>query len=112
MRRLSVASLDSGAQSPVYDKDPSAAAVRMDPRARAARPGYLFGGIAGLRVRRGCPPPDITPDITMAANGIPGLVGAGTPRAAASCHMSVVDQQGGRWYVEDIRASQQSMGVR
>jgi hypothetical protein len=175
VRRLSVASLDSGAESPVYGEDPSAPAGRMDPEARpprsgaatatplsaangepakpgvplsasneglvvsagpvwppappvvslpearqasadasaqhapaSQRSGFLFGGIARLRVPQGCP----AHDATMAVNQIPGQIGAGAPRLAASHDMSVVDQQSGRWYAEDIRTSTQSMGVR
>ena len=41
MRRLSVASLDSGAESPVYGGEPSASAGRTDP---AAKPPWAGGG--------------------------------------------------------------------
>ena len=37
-------------------------------------------------------------------------VGAGASRLATTHDMSVVDQQSGRWYVKDIRASTQPMG--
>jgi hypothetical protein len=175
VRRLSVASLDSGAESPVYGRDSSAPAGRTNPEARppwpgavaatplstapgeptklgvplyasndglvvsagsvwlpvppavalsgarsasadagaqgapaSQRPGFLFGGITRLRVPQGWP----ARDMTIAANWVPGRVGAGASRLAASYDMSVVDQQSGRWYVEDIRASTQPMGVQ
>ena len=43
---------------------------------------------------------------------IPRQVVPGAPRLATSCDMSVVDQQSGRWYVKDIRASTQPMGTQ
>jgi hypothetical protein len=69
VRRLSVASLDSGAESPVYGGELS---------------NWLLPGQAGILA----------------------------PRLAANCDMSVVDQQSGRWYVKDIRASTQPMGTQ
>src|SRR5215470_15348284 len=39
VRRLSVASLDSGAESPVYGEEPSAAADHIDPEVKPQRVG-------------------------------------------------------------------------
>jgi hypothetical protein len=88
VRRLSVASLDSGAESPVYGEEPSASADR-DP---AAKSPWADGG--GL-------------DWTT-----PGQVGTVASRLAETDDMSVVDQQSGRWYVKDIRASTPPMGTQ
>jgi conjugative transposon protein TcpC len=68
-----------------------------------------FGGITSLQVPQG----EATRDITVTVDWtIPGQVGTGAPRLATSYDMSVVDQQGARWYVKDIRASTQPMGTR
>jgi hypothetical protein len=67
-----------------------------------------FGGIASLQVPRG----GSTRDITVTVNRFPGQASAGALRLATSYDMSVVDQQSGKWYVEDIRASTQPMGVQ
>jgi hypothetical protein len=48
----------------------------------------------------------VTPDWT-----IPDQVGPGSPTLVTSYDMSVIDQQSGRWYVKDIRASTQPMGT-
>jgi hypothetical protein len=126
VRRLSVANLDSGAESPVYGEEPSASADRgpvvNPPRAdgdgrRAVGGGrtvagrYLAlgvvvggrgravgaGGITSLLV----PQCLATRDITMTVSFVtPGLVWTGMPRHATSCDMSVVDQQSGRWYAK------------
>jgi hypothetical protein len=126
VRRLSVANLDSGAESPVYGEEPSASADRgpvvNPPRAdgdgrRAVgggrtvagcylAPGVVVGGrgravgaggITSLQV----PQCLATRDITMTVSFVtPGLVGTGMPRHATSCDMSVVDQQSGRWYAK------------
>jgi len=111
VRRLSVASLDSGAESPVYGEEPLASADRdpadNPPRAdgdgrRAAGGGQAVAGW-NLATR------DITITVSLAT---PGQVGTGVPRLATTCDMSVVDQQSGRWYVKDIRASTQPMGTQ
>jgi hypothetical protein len=99
VRRLSVASLDSGAGSPVYGEEPSAAADHMDPEVKPRWVGDR--GNPSLQVPQG----GLTCDITVAVSRIPGQAGAGTSRLTTSCDMSVVDQQTGRWYVKDIRAS-------
>jgi hypothetical protein len=175
VRRLSVASPDSGAESPVYGEDSSAMELGVPPYASngalviSAEPvwppvasvaaltaaqrtgsgvsaksepvGQLFGffeasagggqaalsrclasaaaasglggavgfgGIASLQVPRG----GSTRDITVTLNCSPGQGSAGARRLATSSDMSVVDQQSGKWYVEDIRASTQPMGVQ
>ena len=131
VRRLSIASPDSGAESPVYGEEPSAAADR----APVAKPPWAGGERpadgarrASLRVQwraSSVGPACLTP---RAARGrashradtrhhgdrgltIPGQVGTGAPSLATTCDMSVVDQQGARWYVRDIRASTQPMGT-
>jgi hypothetical protein len=59
----------------------------------------------------GLPQGGATRDSTATVNWtLPGQVGAGTPQLAITYDMSVVDQQSGRWYVKDIRASTQPMG--
>ena len=66
-----------------------------------------FGGITSLEVPQG----GATRDITVTVNWtLPGQAGAGASRLATTYDMSVVDQQSGRWYVKDIRASTQPMG--
>ena len=167
VRRLSLASLDSGAESPVYGEEPSASADRGNPaakpswacegrsaawltvngrlrpgvprygpngglvvsaalpgahRARSGQtarsalasqlPGFFRavspGGITSFQVPRSRATPDnntVTVHWTL-----PVQVGRRAPRLAASYDMSVVDQQSGRWYVKDIRASTQPMG--
>jgi hypothetical protein len=162
VRRLSVASLDSGAESPVYGREPSVSSDRKDPAARppwvggdgrvAARNGFgdraklgapryasggelvvssgsqaapdsclapgsagsepggavSFVGIISLQVPQG----GATRDVRLIANWtLPGQVGAGASRLATIHDMPVVDQQSGRWYVKDIRASTQPMGL-
>jgi hypothetical protein len=110
VRRLSVASLDSGAESPVYGEEPSASADRGP----VENPPWADGGgrrsdgggqaVAGWYATR-----DITVTLGLAALG---QVGTGVPRLTTSCDMSVVDQQTGRWYVKDIRASTLPMGTQ
>jgi Conjugative transposon protein TcpC len=68
-----------------------------------------FGSIAALSV----PPGSATRDITVAVNWtLPGQVGTAAPQLATTYDMSVIDQQSGRWYVKDIRASTQPMGTQ
>jgi hypothetical protein len=137
VRRLSVANLDSGAESPVYGEEPSASADRgpvvNPPRAdgdgrrglgggrtvagRNFAPGVAVGGrgravcvgdITSLQV----PQCGATRKITMNVSFVTlGHVEAGMARLATSCDMSVVDQQSGRWYAKDIRASTLPMGT-
>jgi hypothetical protein len=138
VRRLSVANLDSGAESPVYGKEPSALAdlgpVVNPPRAdgdgrRAVGSGrtvvghyFTSGVVVGGRGRAVCaggiaslqgPQFRATRDITMNVTFVTlRHVGARMPRLATSCDMSVVDQQSGRWYAKDIRASTLPMGTQ
>jgi hypothetical protein len=67
-----------------------------------------YGSIASIAVPRGGAARTITVTVDWV---LPGQVGVGTGRLAATYDMSVVDRQGGRWYVEDIRASTQPMGT-
>jgi hypothetical protein len=63
-----------------------------------------FGTIAGLYV----PPGGATRDITVTVNWLL----AGQPGGFATTYdMSVTEQQGGKWYVGEIRASTQPMGT-
>jgi hypothetical protein len=68
-----------------------------------------FGGITSLQVPQGGTTRDITVTVDWT---LPGQVGTGAPRLATTYDMSVVDQQGTRWYVEGIRASTQPMGTQ
>jgi hypothetical protein len=64
-----------------------------------------FGSIASVYV----PATGGTRDVTVTVNWLlPGQQGASFETTYA---MSVVDQQGGRWYVEDIQASTQPVGA-
>jgi hypothetical protein len=68
-----------------------------------------FDGIISLQVPRD----DATRDTAVTADRpISGQVGPGSPRLVTSYDMSVIDQQSGRWYVRDIRASTQPMGTQ
>jgi hypothetical protein len=68
-----------------------------------------FGSIASITVPRG----GATREITVTVNWmLPGQVNQAAPQLAATYDMSVVDQQTGRWYVRDIRASTQPMGTQ
>jgi hypothetical protein len=68
-----------------------------------------FGSIVSLTVPRG----GATRDITVTVNWmLPGQVNQAVPQLTATYDMSVVDQQSGRWYVRDIRASTQPMGTQ
>jgi hypothetical protein len=67
-----------------------------------------FGSIVSIAV----PPGGATRDITVTVNwGIPGQVRGGVSQLAITYDMSVIDQQSGRWYVREIRASTQPMGT-
>jgi hypothetical protein len=68
-----------------------------------------FGSFASIFVPQG----GATRDITVSVNWL--LPGQGKQSAAqltTTYDMSVVDQQSGKWYVEDIRASTQPMGTQ
>jgi hypothetical protein len=139
VRRLSIASLDRGAESPVYGEEPSASADRdpvvssplADGDGRRASgggqavagwylaPGAAIGGLGGAVGADGTTSLQIlqcqaTRDVTMTVSLVtPRWVGNGvSARLATSCDMSVVDQQTGRWYVKDIRASTLPMGTQ
>ncbi len=63
-----------------------------------------FGNIVNLYV----PPGGMTRDITVTVNW---QLAAQQGGFATTYDMSVVDSQGGKWYVKDIRASTQPMGT-
>jgi hypothetical protein len=116
VRRLSIASPDSGAESPVYGEEPSAAADR-DP---AAKPPWAGGERPADGIRRApllvasiqAPRGGATRDTTVTVDWtIPGQVGTGAPSLVTTYDTPVVDQQGARWYVKHIRASTQPMGT-
>jgi conjugative transposon protein TcpC len=68
-----------------------------------------FGSITSIIVPRG----GTTRHITVTVNWL--LLGQGAQGGAqlsSTYDMSVVDQQSGKWYVEDIRASTQPMGTQ
>ena len=68
-----------------------------------------FGSIASITV----PPGGATRDIAVTVNWVlPGQVSQGTPQLAETYALSVVEQQSGRWYVREIRASTQPMGTQ
>ncbi len=68
-----------------------------------------FGSIASITV----PPGGATRDITVTVIWVlPGQVSQAAPQLATTYDMSVVDQQSGRWYVREIRASTQPMGTQ
>jgi hypothetical protein len=66
-----------------------------------------FGSIASIYV----PPGGATRDITVTVNWqLAGQAGSGGAQLATTYDMTVVDQQSGKWYVRNIRASTQPMG--
>jgi hypothetical protein len=68
-----------------------------------------FGSIGAITV----PPGGATRDITVTVNWVfPGQVRGGATQLATTYDMSVIDQQSGRWYVREIRASTQPMGTQ
>jgi hypothetical protein len=68
-----------------------------------------FGSIASIDV----PPGGTVREITVTVNWtLPGQVGLAAPGLATTYDMSVIDQQSGKWYVKDIRASTQPMGTQ
>jgi hypothetical protein len=68
-----------------------------------------FGSIASLTVPQG----DTTRDITVTVNWVlPNQASQVAPQLSATYDMSVVEQQSGRWYVREIRASTQPMGTQ
>jgi hypothetical protein len=159
VRRLSVASPDSGAESPVYGDEPADRAGRGDSPSRAARCGDLATPApsavraASAATVLGAPPrPAARPLVRLAQSAwlpapssatAPSVCQPGSDPAAktelvsqqpiffprqrqtgfpvgplmysiatpGNCDMSVVDQQNGRWYVKDIRASMLPMRI-
>jgi Conjugative transposon protein TcpC len=91
--------------------DQAALGRYLAPGASVSRLGgaVSFGGITALQVPQGGTTRDmaVTVDWTLS-----GQVSAGAARLATIYDMSVVDQQSGRWYVKDIRASTQPMGTQ
>lgn len=68
-----------------------------------------FGSIGSITVPRG----GATRDITVTVNwAFPGQVQPGMTELATTYDMSVIDQQHGKWYVKEIRASTQPMGTQ
>jgi hypothetical protein len=68
-----------------------------------------YGSIASISVPEG----GATRDITVTVNWLfPGTGAQGAGQLSAIYNMSVVDQQNGKWYVKDIRASTQPMGTQ
>ncbi len=68
-----------------------------------------FGSVASIVV----PPGGATRDITVTVDWVlPNQVRGGTSQLTTSYDMSVIDQQSGRWYVREIRASTQPMGTQ
>jgi hypothetical protein len=91
--------------------DQAALARRLAPGASISGLGgaVSFDGITSLQVPRGG---GATRDTTATVDWtIPDQVGPGSPTLVTSYDMSVIDQQSGRWYVKDIRASTQPMGT-
>jgi hypothetical protein len=68
-----------------------------------------FGQIASLQVPQGSATRDITVTVDWT---LPGQVTGDAGQLTTTYDMSVVDQQSGRWYVKDIRASTQPMGTQ
>jgi hypothetical protein len=69
----------------------------------------VYSSIAGITVPRG----GATRDIKVTVNWtLPEQVRTGVPQLAQSYEMTVVDQQNGKWYVKEIRASTQPMGTQ
>jgi Conjugative transposon protein TcpC len=68
-----------------------------------------YRSIASILVPRG----GATRDITVTVNWVfPGQVRGGISELTTTYDMSVIDQQSGRWYVKEIRASTQPMGTQ
>ena len=68
-----------------------------------------YGSIANITVPQG----GTTRDITVTVNWLlPGQDKQGVPQLTTTYDMTVVDQQSGKWYVENIRASTQPMGTQ
>lgn len=68
-----------------------------------------FGSIESITVPQGGNQRDITVTVNWL---LPGQPNQAVPQLTTTYDMSVVDQQSGKWYVEDIRASTQPMGTQ
>jgi hypothetical protein len=68
-----------------------------------------FGSIQSVTVPQGGSTRDITVTVTWQ---LPDQGKQGAPTLTTTYDMTVVDQQSGKWYVEDIRASTQPMGTQ
>jgi Conjugative transposon protein TcpC len=68
-----------------------------------------FAGIQSITVPQGGTTRDITVAVTWQ---LPAQAKQSAPTLTTTYDMSVVDQQSGKWYVEDIRASTQPMGTQ
>jgi hypothetical protein len=68
-----------------------------------------FGSIQSIIVPQGGATRDITVTVTWL---LPDQGTQGVPQLTTTYDMTVVDQQSGKWYVEDIRASTQPMGTQ
>jgi hypothetical protein len=68
-----------------------------------------YNSIASLNV----PPGGDTRDITVTVNWqLPSQAGSNAAQLSTTYDMVVVDQQSGKWYVKEIRASTQPMGTQ
>lgn len=117
MRRLGVASLDNGAESPVYGEE-SPAGVGLGAPRYASNGGLVVSAApAWLPAPSVAPLPaarleDAAQQASLEAFAIPGQVSPGASRHATNYDMSVFDERSGRWYVKGIRASTQPMGIQ
>ena len=69
----------------------------------------VYSSIAGIVVPQG----GATRNITVTVNWtLPEQVRTGVPQLAQTYDMTVIDQQSGKWYVKEIRASTQPMGTK
>lgn len=105
-----LASQSPGSCQALAGGDQAALARYLAPAASISGLGgaVSFDGITSLQVPRG----GATRGTTVTADWtIPDQVGPGAPTLVTSYDMSVIDQQSGRWYVKDIRASTQPMGT-
>jgi hypothetical protein len=68
----------------------------------------VYSSIADIVVPAG----GATRDITVTVNWtLPEQARTGVPQLTQTYEMTVVDQQSGKWYVKEIRASTQPMGT-
>jgi hypothetical protein len=85
---------------------------------RYLAPGVSISGLGGAVSFRSIasiavPPGGATRHITVIVNwAFPGQVRGGMTELVATYDMSVIDQQSGKWYVKEIRASTQPMGTQ